>query len=91
MANSIIPRNTFKQGQQLSTRSIGDHECIFTAIVIGRTTKTVTIKTDMDGIRRCKIHHNSDEGEFIFPFGRYSMAPIFRANGPCMVLASDSY
>jgi hypothetical protein len=70
--------NTFEAGQELSTRSIGDHNCIFTGTVIKRTAKTVTVNTRMDGERRCKIHTN-DEGEFIYPHGQYSMSPIFRA------------
>jgi hypothetical protein len=70
--------NTFTKNQTLEARSICDHNCIFTGIVIKRTAKTVTVKTDMEGIKRCKVH-NIGEGEFIYPFGRYSMAPIFRA------------
>lgn len=64
--------------QELSNRSICDHNCIFTAKVIKRTAKTVTIETAMEGTKRCKIHIY-DDGEFIYPFGRYSMATIFRA------------
>lgn len=69
--------NTFTQGQQLAQRSICDHNCIFTATVIKRTTKTVTIKVNGEE-KRCKIH-NRGEGEFIFPFGQYSMSPTFNA------------
>lgn len=68
----------FHVDQNLSTCSICDSNCIFTATVLNRTEKTVTIKTNMDGVKRCKIHVR-DEQEFIFPFGRYSMAPIFTA------------
>ena len=68
----------FTDSQQLSSRSACDHNCIFRGVVIKRTAKTVTITTAMKGETRCKIHTN-EEGEFIFPFGRYSMAPIFRA------------
>lgn len=68
----------FTAGQTLESRSICDHNCIFTGTVIKRTAKTVTINTRMKGEKRCKIHTN-DEGEFIFPFGQYSMAPVFRA------------
>ena len=68
----------FTDSQQLFSRSICDHECIFRGVVIKRTEKTVTITTPRTGVKRCKIHLN-DEGEYIFPFGQYSMAPIFRA------------
>ncbi len=69
----------FKPGQELSSRSICDHDCIFTGKVIQRTDKTVTIDTDMTGIKRRKVHIDNDGNEFIFPFGQHSMAAIFRA------------
>lgn len=68
---------TFTANQELSARSICDNNCIFRATVVKRTAKTITIKDDQ-GERRCKIHNYGD-GEFIFPFGQYSMAAIFRA------------
>lgn len=68
----------FTVGQKLSTRSICDADCVFQGEVLKRTAKTVTIKTRMEGETRCKVH-TGDEGEFIFPYGRYSMAPVFRA------------
>lgn len=70
--------NQFKAGQKLSSRSICDADCKFEGEVLKRTAKTVTINTRMHGETRCKIH-KGDEGEFIFPYGRYSMAPVFRA------------
>jgi len=68
---------TFSIGQQLSTSSICDSNCIFKAEVIKRTAKTVTIKVRGELVRR-KIQI-FDGAESIFPFGQYSMAPIFRA------------
>ena len=70
--------NTFTQGQALSNRSICDSNCIFTGTVLKRTAKTVTISSRGEE-KRCKIHISEDGGEFIFPYGRYSMAAIFRA------------
>ena len=67
----------FKIGQALKARSVCDHNCIFSGAVVKRTAKTVTIITRGEE-KRCKIHSNG-EGEYIFPLGRYSMAPIFRA------------
>jgi len=69
--------NTFTENQELSARSICNNDCIFTATVIKRTAKTVTIKDDR-GERRCKIHNYGD-GEFIFPYGQYSMCTTFQA------------
>ena len=70
----------FTVGQELSSPSICDSNCIFTGKVLKRTAKTVTIETRMEGVRRLKIHVNDEGIEFIFPFGRYSMAPTFKAN-----------
>jgi hypothetical protein len=77
----------FEVGQQLSTRSVCNHDCIYKAVVIGRTEKTVTIETccllkfpNDKKTRRCKIHLSGEKNEYIYPFGRYSMCPIFRAN-----------
>lgn len=70
---------TFKQGQHLTVKSICDSNCIFEGHVLKRTAKTVTIKTDIYGVKRCKIHNDTDGFEFIFPHGQFSMAPIFRA------------
>lgn len=68
----------FTKRQKLETRSLCDSDCIYTAIVIDRTDKTVLI--EMDGKdKRCKIHLDRDGVEFIYPLGRYSMAPTFRA------------
>ena len=71
----------FQTGQNLETRSICDHNSIFKAEVISRTEKTVTVKTQ-GKIKRCKVHvhENINNGnEFIFPYGRYSMCPVFQA------------
>ena len=68
----------FRKGQELSARSICDYNCIYTAKVLKRTAKTVTILGSIHGEKRVKIH-TDDRGEFIFPHGRHSMAPIMRA------------
>lgn len=70
----------FTVGQKLSARSIGDYNCVFTGTVLKRTATTITVDTCIEGVKRCKIHQSYDgSGEFVFPFGRYSMAPIFKA------------
>jgi len=70
--------NTFYEGQDLSTRSIGDSNCIYTAKVISRTQKSVRIDVDGKVVSR-RIFLDYDGNEAIMPFGRYSMAPTFRA------------
>lgn len=68
--------NKFEVGKEYFSRSICNHDCIFSIKVIKRTEKTVTYEY-MDETRRSKIHVD-DSGEYIQP-DRYSMAPIFRA------------
>jgi hypothetical protein len=64
----------FEVTKTYSTRSIGDHNCVFEITVVSRTAKTV--KTS-DG-KTLRI--GSFEGvEFVRPMGNYSMAPIIRA------------
>ena len=78
-ATSNPERTKFEAGMNVSTRSICDHNCIYKGVIISRTEKTVTIKTAMEGVKRCKIFIDGDGGEYIMPFGKYSMAPSFRA------------
>ncbi|MGX9755756.1 hypothetical protein ACWYRQ_05750 [Clostridioides difficile] len=68
----------FEVGKTYATRSICDHDCIYTIEVIKRTDKTVTYKED-DTVRRAKIRF-SDDYEYI-RVGNYSMAPNFSAKG----------
>jgi len=70
----------FTVGQKLSTRSICDSNCIFTGIVLKRTAKTVTVKTQIAGVKRCKIYtsYNGSE-EMVYPHGHFSMAPTFQS------------
>lgn len=68
--NTIIP------GQTLTSRSIGDHECIYTLRILSRTANRATFEQD-GKVAVTKIHAN-EEGEFLMP-KRYSMAPIYSA------------
>lgn len=68
---------TFTVGQKLSACSIGDRDCIFRATVIKRTAKRVTL--DLDGKTVTVGICEYDGGEVCYPFGKFSMAPIFRS------------
>lgn len=69
---------TFKVGTTYSTRSICDHDCIFSFTILARTAKQVTVtvhgKVQKRGISLC------DGIESFAPFGRYSMSPTIYAN-----------
>jgi len=73
----------FKIGQTYQTRFICDSNTQINCEVTHRTAKRVTFELvgGSGGIQvphTVKIH-TDDEGEFFFPLGRYSMAPIIRA------------
>jgi len=71
--------NKFYAGQELSDRSICNHECIFTATVIKRTAKRVTLDTDLYGVKTVGIKLDSEGNEFCYPYGTYSMCTSFNA------------
>ena len=69
--------NKFNVGTTYTTRSIGDHECIFSFTVISRTAKTVELKSRF-GTKKRKIFIY-DGRECVMPVGSYSMAPMLKA------------
>lgn len=69
--------NTFEIGKEYYSRSICNHDCVFTIKITGRTAKTVSYEY-MGESRRSKIRVD-DSGEYIQP-DRYSMAPVFRSS-----------
>lgn len=70
--------NNFTIGKTYEARSLCNYDTVFTAKVIKKTAKTVTIINDVKGEKRCKVYENKD-GQFFFPLGRYSMAPRMHA------------
>ena len=68
----------FVKDQVLETRSLCDYNSLYTATVVSRTDKMVVILFRGEK-KRCKIHLDAEGVEFIFPLGRYSMSPTFRA------------
>jgi hypothetical protein len=73
----------FVTGRTYSTRSIGDHECIYSATIVARTAKTVTVQMHgraEDAIRRGVYVYNGVEQ--FKPFGSYSMCAIIGADDP---------
>lgn len=73
----------FEVGKRYSVRSACDHNCVWTFRIIKRTAQTVTIESRREGVKTCRINKQSSEfrgAESIYPFGRYSMAPILSAD-----------
>lgn len=69
----------FEVGKTYYTRSICNHDCIFSIKVLKRTAKTVVVLKDGKE-KRCKIglSYNGKE-ETITPWGVYSMCPVIGA------------
>jgi hypothetical protein len=63
----------FQVGQELSTRSLCDYDCVFRFTVVKRTAKTVTLKY-FNELKTVKVR-SRDGYEFCYPLGSYSMAP----------------
>ena len=72
--------NKFKINDTYRMNWIGDSELKTPVKIIGRTEKTVLI-IDLHSKeqKRCKINFY-DNQEYIFPTGRYSMAPVLKAS-----------
>jgi len=69
---------TFQIGQAYSGRFIGDADAVFQVKILARTAKTVTV-IGPNGMAQHRVSRDLEGGEQIFPFGKYSMAPICRA------------
>lgn len=65
----------FVVGTTYATRSICDSECIVSLKVVARTAKTIT--TEKGKTLRITTAH---DGEYVKPWGSYSMCPIIRAD-----------
>lgn len=73
----------FEVGKTYATRSIGDHNAIFSFVILARTAHTVSVEVDGKIVRR---GFSIWEGlEQFKPFGSYSMCVIVGADD---VLAS---
>jgi hypothetical protein len=75
----------FELGKKYTCKSVGDHNCTFCFEVESRTEKMVTVRKieNWTGSRailsnKVKVFVDGEE-EYIYPMGRYSMAPVLRA------------
>lgn len=74
---TLYARRRFTVGESLSTRSLGDWDCIFRFTVVSRTAKFVTLRYYDKDLR---VGIKESEGvEYCYPFGRHSMAPTLNA------------
>ena len=73
MTNAI-----FQAGNTYSGRFIGDADAVFQVQILARTAKTVTVMGPQ-GMAKHRVSRDYEGGEYIKPFGSYSMAPICNA------------
>lgn len=64
----------FLVGKAYYTRSICNHDCVFTITIQSRTEKT--LRTSEDKLLRIKVRNGIEE---VKPYGTYSMCPIISA------------
>lgn len=73
--------NKFEIGREYSCRSVCNHDCVWTYMVVARTAKTITV-TDGEAVRKLRIIKDLSEyrgAESVYPEGKYSMCPILSA------------
>ena len=70
--------NQFQVGRTYATRSICDHDCIFSFVILGRTAKSITTNIHGKVVRRGLSVWEGNEQ--FSPYGRYSMSPIVGAD-----------
>ena len=71
----------FETGKNYTTRSIGDHDCVWSYTVTERPAQTVTLSDGKKTIK-CKIVKQLSEyrnAETVRPLGNYSMCPLLSA------------
>ena len=68
----------FETGKTYFTRSIGDHDCIFSFLILARTPKSVTVNVHGKTVRRSLTAYEGVEQ--FKPYGTYSMCPVIQAD-----------
>ncbi len=72
---------SFTANTTYTGRFITDADAIFSVDVVKVTAKTVTFLHPHTGdATRATVKHDDDGVAFFFPMGRYSMAPVIRAD-----------
>jgi hypothetical protein len=71
---------TFQVGARYWAQSACDSNCVWWFTVTARTTKFVTLVDEYDNTTRVGVKTDVAWGEWVLPFGSYSMAPCLRAS-----------
>jgi len=68
----------FNAGQTYSTRSVCNHDCVFSFTILRRTAKSIWTEVDGQVVRRAIEVYQGEET--FYPFGHYSMCAIIGAS-----------
>ena len=79
MNTDLTTTATFQTGSTISTRSACDYNCVWVFTVVSRTAKFVTMEDSSGKVRRTGINVDEQGNEWTMPFGKFSMAPVVRA------------
>lgn len=75
--NKMSDLREFKVGETYESRSICDHNCVFSFTILRRSARSVWVEVDGKVVRRgIEIYRDA---ETFYPFGKYSMAAIIKA------------
>lgn len=82
MNTAATPTAAFVAGKTYTTRSICDHDCIYSVTIVSRTDKSVRadVGAHHGGVKTFRIGRSYSGAEQFMPYGRYSMAPTIRAD-----------
>lgn len=70
----------FEPGKTYFCRSICDYDCKWSYLVTKRTDKSIYVQKDGTGPVMARRVSSDRYGEFCYPMGHYSMAPVLRAD-----------
>jgi hypothetical protein len=80
----------FQVNKTYATRSIGDHDCIYSFTILSRTEKNVTVKVYGKTVRRGLSVARFEDVEQFRPFGAYSMCATIYATEEAMKLGAEN-
>lgn len=72
----------FEKNKTYFMKSVCDQDCNWICVMLSRTEKFITIYVFDEGVKKVAVR--VDDGvEYCLPLGKYSMAPVLRANRIC--------
>lgn len=82
MNKQITETGKFEVGMRYNMNFIGDVSLQVTFKCIKRTGKTVTLQSKHEQVTKKICTEGMTQMEYIYPYGKYSMAPILKSKKP---------